>query len=250
MSKPSEKLTAREFIWEHRLRQRIIFERIILTVGNPEEKNRAKQFLEAMEKANPKLLEDVDYYTPELLEDIEHLTPELLEGIEHLTPELLEGVGYHAPELFDDSEYSKAKGRKTALKLPKDILWEDRIIRRAVREYRDLFHPCETSFNNAMKGLQYLNNLLPELFAKARVQAIEQRDQILTFEIYCKCDCTTKEDRQPADSFKITNRGRFKNASKRITYAKQTLESTGDSSQSDWQFFLGRIGEVAPEMLN
>lgn len=239
MSKPSERLTAREFIWEHRLRQRITFERIILTVGNPEEKNRAKQFLEAMEKANPKLLEDVDYYTPELLEDIDHLTPELLEDID-----------YYAPELFDDSEYSKVKGRKTALKLPKDILWEDRIIRRAVREYRDLFHPCETSFNNAMKGLQYLNNLLPELFARARVQAIEQRDQILTFEIYCKCDCTTKEDRQPADSFKITNRGRFKNASKRITYAKQTLESTGDSSQCDWQFFLDRIGEVAPEMLD
>lgn len=228
MSKPSEKLTAREFVWEHRLRQRITFERIILTVGNHKEKHRAKQFLEAMEKANPELFEDIEHCIPKLFEDIEH----------------------HIPELFDDSEYSKAKGRKTALKLPKDILWEDRIIRRAVREYRDLFHPCETSFNNAMKGLLYLNNLLPELFARARAQAIEQRDQILTFEIYCKCDCTTKEDRQPADSFKITNRGRFKNASKRITGAKQTLESTGDNSQSDWQFFLDRIREVAPEMLN
>ena len=228
MLKPSEKLTAREFVWEHRLRQRITLERIILTVGNSEEKSRAKQFLEAMEKANPNLLEGIDHYTPELLEDID----------------------YHDPELFDNSEYSKAKGRKTALKLPKDILWEDRIIRRAVREYGDLFHPCEISFNNAIKGLQYLNNLLPELFARARVQAIEQRDQILTFEIYCKCNCTTKEDRQPADSFKITNRGRFKNVSKRITCAKQTLESHGDSSQSDWQFFLDRVGEVAPEMLN
>ena len=228
MSKPSEKLTAREFVWEHRLRQRITLERIILTVGNPEEKYRAKQFLEAMEKANPKLVEGIDHYTPELLEDFDH----------------------HAPELFDDSEYSKAKGRKTALKLPKDILWEDRIIRRAVREYRDLFHPCEIVFNDAMKGLLYLNNLLPELFARARVQAIEQRDQILTFEIHCKCDCTTNEDRQPADLFKITNRGRFKNVSKRITYAKQTLESTGDRSQSDWRFFLDRIREVAPEMLN
>ncbi len=97
MSKPSEKLTAREFIWEHRLRQRITLERIILTVGNPKEKYRAKQFLEAMEKANPKLLlEDIDHHTPELLEDIDH----------------------HTSELFDDSEYSKAKGRKTALKLP------------------------------------------------------------------------------------------------------------------------------------
>ncbi len=228
MSKPSEKLTAREFIWEHRLRQRITLERIILTVGNPEEKCRAKQFLEAMEKANPKLLEDIDHHTLELFEDIDH----------------------HDPELFDDSEYSKAKGRKTALKLPKDILWEDRIIRRAVREYRDLFHPCEIVFTDAMKGLLYLNNLLPELFARARVQAIEQRDQTLTFEIYCKCDCTTKEDRQPADSFKSTNRGRFKNVSKRITYAKQTLKSTGDRSQSDWRFFLDRIREVSPEMLN
>jgi hypothetical protein len=228
MSKPSEKSTAREFVWEHRLRQRITFERIILTVGNPKEKYRAKQFLEAMEKANPKLLEDIEHHIPELFEDIDH----------------------HISELFDDNEYSKAKGRKTALKLPKDVLWEDRIIRRAVREYRDLFHPCENFFNNAMKGLQYLNNLLPELFARARAQAIEQRDQILTFDVYCKCGCTTKEDRQPADSFKITNRGRFKNASKRITYAKQTLESTGDNSQSDWPFFLDRIGEVAPEMLN
>jgi hypothetical protein len=181
---------------------------------------------------------------------MEKANPNLLEGIDHYTPEFLEEIDYHAPELFDDSEYSKAKGRKTALKLPKDILWEDRIIRRAVREYRDLFHPCEISFNDAMKGLLYLNNLLPELFARARVQAIEQRDQILTFEIHCKCDCTTNEDRQPADLFKITNRGRFKNVSKRITYAKQTLKSTGDRSQSDWRFFLDRIREVSPEMLN
>ncbi len=228
MSKPSERVTAREFIWEHRLRQRITLERIILTVGNPKEKSRAKQFLEAMEKANPKLLEDIDHYIHEFIEDIDHRTP----------------------ELFDDSEYSKAKGRKTALKLPKDILWEDRIIRRAVREYRDLFHPCETFFNNAMKGLQYLNNLHPELFARAKDQAVEQREQVLTFEIYCKCDCTSSENRQPADSFKLTNRGRFEKVSERITCAKQALESTDDSSQRDWQFFLDRIREVAPEMLN
>jgi hypothetical protein len=228
MSKLSEKLTAREFVWEHKLRQRITLERIIVTVGNAKEKSQAIQFLEAMEKANPELLEGIDHYTPELLEDID----------------------YHAPELFDESEYSKAKGHKTALALPKDILWEERIIRRAVREYRDLFHPCEKLFKNAMKGLQYLNNLLPELFAKARVQAAEQRDQILTFEIYCTCDCTVKEDRQPADSFKITNQGRFEKVTKRITCARQTLESTDDSRQSDWQFFLDRLGEVAPEMLN
>ncbi len=227
MTRPSEKFTAREYVWVYRIRQRIIFEQIIMMVGNPKEKQRAKQFLEAMEQANPELFEDIDHYTPELLEDNEQ----------------------HTPELFDESEYSKAKGRKTALKLPKDIRWEDRIVRRSVREYRDLFHPCEKIFNNAMLGLQYLNNLHPELFVKAKVQAIEQRDQILTFEIYCKCNCTTKEDSQPADSFKITNRGRFKNASKRITHAKKILESTGDSSQSDWQFFLNRIREVAPEML-
>ena len=35
-----------------------------------EEQILCHHFLEAMEKANPKLLEDVDYYTPELLEDI------------------------------------------------------------------------------------------------------------------------------------------------------------------------------------
>jgi len=227
MSKPSENLTAIESVWEHRIRQRIAFERIILTIGNPKEKYRAKQFLEAMERANPKLLEDVEQYTLDLFYDRYQ----------------------HTPELFDESEYSKAKGHKTALKLPKDIRWEERVIRRAVREYRDLFHPCDFFFNNAMKGLQYLSTLLPELFAKARVQAIEQRDQILNFEIDCKCNCTTKEDRQPADSFKITHRGRFKKVSKRITYAKQVLERTGHSQQSDSQFFLDRVSEVAPEML-
>jgi hypothetical protein len=227
MTKSTDKLTAREFVWVHRIRQRIAYERIILTVGNPREKSRAKQFLEAMEQAHPKLLEDIDQYTLELLEDSDPYTP----------------------ELFGDSEYCKAKGRKTALKLPKDIVWEERVIRRAAREYRDLFHPCESFFNNAMKGLQYLYNLHPKLFARAKDQAIEQRDQILSFEIYCKCDCTTRENSHPADSFKITSRGRFENVSKRISFARKALESTGDNNQGRWQFFLDRIKEVAPEML-
>ena len=227
MTKSTEKLTAREFLWVHRLRQRIAFERIILTVGKPEEKFHAKQFLEAMEQANPKLLEEIYQYTPELLEDLD----------------------YYTPELFKDSEYSKATGRKTALKLPKDILWEGRVIQRATREYRDLFHPCEISFNNAMKGLQYLYNLHPKLFVKAKDQAIEQRDQILNFEIYCKCDCSTPENRKPADSFKLTTQGRFENVSKRISFARQIIEGPGDNSQDHWQFFLDRITEVAPEML-
>lgn len=228
MKNSPEKSPPREFVWEHRLRQRITLERIILAVGNPEEKSRAKQFLEAMEQANPQLLEDVEQYTLDFFYDRNQYTP----------------------ELFDDSEYCKAKGPKTALKLPRDILWEERITRRAVREYRDLFHPCDVLFNNAMKGLQYLNNLLPELFARARIQAIEQRDKILTFEIHCQCDCTTKEDRQPADSFTITDSGRFMKASKRISNAKQSLESNDDPRLSDWQFFLDRIRDVAPEMLN
>jgi hypothetical protein len=227
MTKSAETLTAHEFVWVHRIRQRIAFERIILTVGNPKEKLRAKQFLEAMEQANPKLLEDIDHYISELIEDVDHITP----------------------ELFDDSEYSKAKGRKTALRLPKDIRWEEKVIRRAVKEYRDLFFPCENLFNNAMKGLEYLYNLHPKLFARAKDQAIEQRDQILSFEIYCKCDCTTPENRHPADSFKITNRGRFENVSKRISLARQALEGTGDNRQGHCQFFLDRIREVAPEML-
>ena len=227
MPKPSEKLTPREFVWEHRIRQRIAFERIILTVGNPRDQQRAKQFLEAMEQANPELFEGVEQYVLDLFHDSRQYTP----------------------ELFDDSEYSKAKGRKTALKLPKDIVWEERIIRRSVREYRELFHPCEKLFDNAMKGLQYLKNLHPELFARAREQVLGQRDQILTCEIYCQCDCTTKQERQPADAFKIAKRGRFKNVSKRITDAKLALESAGDGRQSYWQFFLDRIREVAPEML-
>jgi len=224
MKKSAETLTARESVWTYRIRQKIALERIVLTVGNPKEKYRAKQFLEAMEHACPELLEDFEQYTFEL--------------IDHPTP-----------ELFDESEYSKAKGRKTALKLPRDIVWEEKIISRAVREYTDLFHPCMNIFNNAMQGLQYLSNLHPELFVRARTQAIEQRDQILTFEIYCKCGCTTPENRQPADSFKIANRGRFQSVSKRIAYARQATEDTGGNLQDDWQFFLDRIREVAPEML-
>ena len=224
MKKSAETLTARESVWTYRIRQKIALERIVLTVGNPKEKYRAKQFLEAMEHACPELLEDFEQYTFELID-------------------------HPAPELFDESEYSKAKGRKTALKLPKDIVWEEKIISRAVREYTDLFHPCMNIFNNAMMGLQYLSNLHPELFVRARTQAIEQRDQILTFEIYCKCGCTTPENRQPADSFKIASRGRFQSISKRIAYARQATEDTGDNLQDDWQFFLDRIREVAPEML-
>jgi hypothetical protein len=227
MAKSTENLTAREFVWVHRLRQRIAFEKIVLTAGNPKEQLRAKQFLEAMEEANPTLLEEIDHYIFELTEEDEHYTP----------------------ELFDDSEYAKARGRKTALKLPKDILWEERVIQRAAREYRELFHPCEKFFKNAMKGLQYLHNLHPKVFARARDLAIEQRDQILSFEIYCQCDCTTPENRPPADLFKSTNQGRFKNVSERISFAKQTLQEDGDDNTGHWQFFLDRVGEVAPEML-
>jgi hypothetical protein len=227
MTKLSEKLTAYESVWVYRLRQRIALERIILTVGNSKEQHQAKKFLEAMEQANPELFEDIELCIPELLDDNE--------------PGTL--------ELFDEREYSQARGRKVALKLPRDIRWEDRVIRRAAREYRELFHPCENLFKNAMKGLQYLNNLHPELFARAKALAIEQRDQILTFEIYCKCNCTPHEDLQPAETFRITDRGRFKNASRRIAHARQVLAGPGDSRQGNWQFFLDRIGEVAPEML-
>jgi len=224
MTKPTETLTARESVWTYRIRQKIALERIVLTVGNPKEKYRAKQFLEAMEHAYPELLEDFEQYTFELLD-------------------------HPTPELFDESEYSKAKGRKTALKLPKDIVWEEKIISRAVREYTELFHPCMNIFNNAMQGLQYLSNLHPELFVRARAQAIEQRDQVLSMEIYCKCGCTSPENSQPADSFKIANLGRFEGVSKRIDYAKQTIEIPGDISHDDCQFFLDRIREIAPEML-
>jgi len=224
MTKPIETLTANESVWAYRIRQKIALERIILTVGNPKEKYRAKQFLQAMEQAYPDLLEDFEQYAFELLD-------------------------YPTPELFDESEYSKAKGRKTALKLPRDIVWEEKIIGRAVREYADLFHPCEDIFNNAIKGLRYLKTLHPELFARAWAQAIENRDRILTCEIYCKCGCTSPDNLQPADSFRIAERGRLESVSKRITYAKQTLAVAGDKSHDDWQFFLDRVGEMAPEML-
>ena len=228
MTKPSDLLTAREFVWVHRIRQRIAFERIVLTIGNPREKARAQQFLQEMEQVSPELFEDIDRDTPELLEE----------------------TNDNAPELFDASEYSKAKGRKTALKLPKEILSEEKIIRRAVREYTDLFHPCVDFFNNAMKGLQFLSNINPELFARARGQAIEQREQILTVDLYCKCDCTTPENRQPAETFTKTNRGRFENVSRRISEAQAAIKASDDKQSEFWQFFLERISEVAPEMLN
>ena len=224
MTKPIEKLTAHESVWAYRIRQKIALERIILTIGNPKEKYRAKQFLDAMEQACPELLEDFEQYDLELLD-------------------------HPAPELFEESEYSRARGRKKALKLPKDIAWEEKIIKRAVKDYTDLFHPCDNAFHSAMMGLRYLKTLHPELFATASAQAIEQRDQILTCEIYCKCGCTNPENRQPADSFKIADRGRFGSVSKRISYAMQPPEVKSDNSHEDWQFFLDRVREVAPEML-
>lgn len=224
MTKSADSLTARESVWAYRIRQKIALERIVLAVGNPREKYRAMQFLQAMEDACPELLEDFEQYDFEFLD-------------------------LPAPELFDEDEYSTAKGRKTALKLPRDVVWEEKIINRAAREYADLFHPCTKTFDNAMIGLQYLSNLHPELFARARARAIEQRGQILTSEIYCPCGCTTPENRQPADSFRIAERGRFENVSKRIAHARQAMADAGDDQQGDGQFFLDRIREIAPEML-
>lgn len=228
MTKPTEKLTAREFVWVNRLRQRIVLERIILTIGNSKEKSRAKQFLDAMEQAHPELFDDIDDLMPEFLDDNAHGTP----------------------ELFDESEYAKATGRKRALKLPKDILWEERIIRRAIKDYMDLFHPCDNIFNNAIKGLKYLHTLHPEIFAKAKELAASHRDQILTLEIYCKCGCTTPKSSRPADSFTNSNQGRFENVSRRIAAAKKALNAAGDYGPVEWQFFLDRIRDVAPEMLD
>jgi hypothetical protein len=224
MTKPDATLSARESVWAYRIRQKIALERIILTVGTPKEKYRAKQFLEAMEQAYPELLEDFEQYDLELLE-------------------------HPAPELFDESEYSGFKGRKLALKLPKDAVREEKIVSRAVRDYADLFHPCENTFHNAMTGLRYLSTLHPELFARAREQAVEQRDRILTCEIYCKCGCTTPDNCQPAESFEIASRGRFANVAQRIRFSVQSPDSTGDNSHEDWQFFLDRVRDIAPEML-
>lgn len=224
MAKYSETLTASESVWTYRIRQRIALERIILKVGKPREKSRAKRFLEAMEQACPELLEDFEQYDLELHD-------------------------YPAPELFDPSEYVEARGRKQAFKLPKDIVWEDKVIKRAVRDYADLFHPCDNAFHNAMTGLRYLSTLHPELFARARTQAIAQRDRLLSCEIYCKCGCTNPENSQPADSFKLTKKGRFASVSQRIEHARQTSGATSDMNDPDWQFFLDRVREVAPEML-
>lgn len=227
MEKITEKMSAREFVWVHRLRQRIALEQIVLTIGNRKEKDRAKQFLDAMKQACPELLEDVEQYTLDLFDDSNKETL----------------------ELFDEREYIPAKGRKTALKLPQDILWEERVIRRAVREYNYLFHPCEKTFQDAMKGLRYLHSLHPALFARARDRAIEQREQILSFEIYCKCNCISPQNCQPAESFNDTGQGRFEMTVKRIAKARsQSAIFEEGSSQEEWQFFLDRLNEVAPEL--
>ena len=224
MTRPAENLTARESVWTYRIRQRIALERIILKVGKPREQSRAQRFLQAMEQACPELLEDFEQYDLELHD-------------------------YPAPELFDASEYVEARGRKLAFKLPKDIVWEKKVISRAVRDYADLFHPCDNAFHNAMTGLCYLNTLHPELFARARSRAIAQRDHILTCDIHCKCGCINAENRQQADAFKMTGRGRLASASQRIDHARQSPAMTDDMSDPDWLFFLDRVGEVAPEML-
>lgn len=227
MKTPTEHLTAHESVWVHRIRQRIALERIILSIGNPREQQRAKQFLTAIEQAHPELLEDFEQYALDLFYESDE----------------------QAPELFDESEYAAPKGRKTALKMPQDIVWEERIVRRAAREYRDLFHPCANAFHNAMKGLTYLKNLHPKLFARAREQAIAQREEVLTRELYCRCDCITPEHRQPAEAFNIEY-GRFETVTRRIADAKQAIAGTSGNTMQDWSFFLDRIGEIAPEMLN
>ena len=224
MTKPTETLTARESVWMYRIRQKIALERIILKVGKSREKSRAKQFLEAMEQAYPELLEDFEQFDLDLQD-------------------------YPAPELFDASEYAEARGRKQAFKLPRDIVWEEKVIKRAVRDYFDLFHPCDNAFHSAMIGLRYLSALHPELFAKAKAQAVAQRDRILTCEIHCKCGCTSPENCQTADSFGIAERGRLANVSNRIASARQVLADAGGNSPDDRQFFLDRVGEIAPEML-
>lgn len=227
MSSPSEKISAREFVWVHRLRQRIILERIVLSIGTPDEQNKAKQFLDGLMDANPELFSDLEQYTPDLFDD----------------------AGDQTPELFDNSEYSAPRGRKTALKLPQDILWEEKTVRRAVREFRDLFHPCDEKFSNAMKGLQYLNHLFPDLFERAKEQIAAERDQILDFEVYCKCDCATKEESLPANSFSLTDKGRFQKVSGRIAAAKRQDDEAANGRKVNWGFFLERIREVAPEMV-
>jgi hypothetical protein len=67
--------------------------------------------------------------------------------------------------------------------------------------------------------------------------------------MYCKCDCITPEDSHPADSFKLTDRGRFEAVSKRISFARKALEGAVDNSRDHWAFFLERVEEIAPEML-
>ncbi|MEJ2471054.1 MAG: hypothetical protein P8Y91_03585 [Desulfuromonadales bacterium] len=228
MPKAMDHLTARESVWVHRIRQRIALERIVLSVGNARERQRAKRFLDAMEEANPELFDGIDEDTFQLLEDLTE----------------------PAPELFDSSEYCPAKGRKTALKLPRDILWEERVVRRATREFWDLFHPCDIRFTNAMKGLQYLQTLHPDLFARAREQAFTRREQILTRTLTCPCGCLTSQNRKPAAAFGNIGSGRMEKVAERIRTAKATGEEGVGRNPAEGRFFLERIGEIAPEMLH
>jgi hypothetical protein len=226
MSNVSRKISALDTVWEHRLRQRIALEKIVLQAGNPKDRLKAKKFLDSMAKANPQLLENIEQYMLDLIY----------------------GPCEQDLELFDVKDYSKAGGLKRAIKLPKDIAWEKRMIKRTVQDYMDLFHPCENKFHDAMIGLQYAQKLHPGLFAEAKNEALEIRNQILACDFECPCHSIEPEESQLAESFAISGTGRFKVISSRIRLA-QNLKNANMDNHMDWSFFLDRINEIAPEML-
>lgn len=227
MSKISGKLSALDTVWEHRLRQRIALEKIVLTGGNTKDQLKAKKFLDSMAKANPHLFEDIEQYMLDLIY----------------------GPHEQDQELFDAKDYTKASGFKRAIRLPKDIAWEKRMIKRTVQDYMDLFHPCDNKFHDAMIGLQYAQKLHPRLFAEAKKQAIEARNQILCCDVNCPCHPLKPEEKKQAESFKSDGSDRFTNVAARLRSARSSCNTNGNDHMN-WNFFLERVKDIAPEMLD
>lgn len=88
----AETVTARESVWVRRIRQKIVFERILLQAGK------------AGDQAHPELLEDIEQCMLDFFTENDESSPELL----------------------DESEYFKAKECKTASRLLQVIRWQEK----------------------------------------------------------------------------------------------------------------------------
>ena len=137
---------------------------------------------------------------------------------------------------------------KRLKKMAKESYVKDEAFMKVSKAYKDLFLPCEKKFENAMTFLLSFRQGAPGLMFLASEIVFDQREEILTGSVR-DCSCTTTENIKLAESFKFTTQGRLENVSKRIAQAKVAVETSGAEDEWFWQFFLDRVREVAPEML-